>query len=193
MALKELLGDLYKEGMTLAEVETALATKKLVDLSMGEYISKSKFVALEKEYGDFKTSKMTDDEKRAAAELEKENRIKLLEKQNATFSLEKTLLGKGFTSEETAKLIEKAEDTKAYSEVFADIMQNRLTEAGKKAQAQIVKSATNIPGGATVTESLSEKDKLLVQYEDANKNGRTIDAIAIGRQIAELNAKETQK
>lgn len=193
MALKELLGDLYKDGMTLAEVEQALSGKKLADLSMGEYVSKSKFTALDEEYKNFKTSKMTDDEKRAAVELEKENRIKLLEKQNSVFSLEKTLLSKGFSAEETAKLVEKSDDTKAYSEVFADIMKARVEAAGKQAQAQAIKSGTNIPSGSTVAEQLTEKDKLQAQYDDANKNGRTIEAIGLARQLAALNAQEIKQ
>ena len=43
MTIKELLGDAYREDMTLAEIETALANKKLADLSTGEYVSKKKY------------------------------------------------------------------------------------------------------------------------------------------------------
>lgn len=41
--LRELLGSSYKEGMTVEEAETALAGKRLVDLSTGEYVSKAKY------------------------------------------------------------------------------------------------------------------------------------------------------
>lgn len=53
--LKELLGDAYKEGMTLAEVETALSGKKLVDLSTGNYVAKEKYDRLNTEHSDLKT------------------------------------------------------------------------------------------------------------------------------------------
>lgn len=43
MTIKELLGDAYREDMTLAEIESALAGKKLADLSTGEYVSKKKY------------------------------------------------------------------------------------------------------------------------------------------------------
>ena len=43
MTIKELLGEAYKEDMTLAEIESALAGKKLADLSTGEYVSKKKY------------------------------------------------------------------------------------------------------------------------------------------------------
>lgn len=43
MTLKELLGTNYKDGMTVEEAEEALKGKNLVDLSNGEYVSKSKY------------------------------------------------------------------------------------------------------------------------------------------------------
>lgn len=43
MTIKELLGDAYREDMTLAEIESALAGKKLADLSTGEYVAKKKY------------------------------------------------------------------------------------------------------------------------------------------------------
>lgn len=41
--LKELLGDKWKDGMTVEEAETALTGKNLADLSTGEYVSKGKY------------------------------------------------------------------------------------------------------------------------------------------------------
>ena len=43
-SLKELLGDAYKEGMTIEEIEAALVDKDLVDRStLGEVVSKKTF------------------------------------------------------------------------------------------------------------------------------------------------------
>ena len=42
--LRELLGSAYKDGMTLQEAESALSGKNLVDLSTGDYVSKSKYI-----------------------------------------------------------------------------------------------------------------------------------------------------
>lgn len=53
--LKELLGDAYKEGMTIAEVEAALSGKKLVDLSTGNYVAKEKYDRLNTEHSELKT------------------------------------------------------------------------------------------------------------------------------------------
>ena len=77
-SLKELLGDAYKEGMTLEEVEAALAERDLVDRSeLGEVVSKaifdktaSELSALKKEVKKLKESSMTAEEK--ATELQKQ-------------------------------------------------------------------------------------------------------------------------
>lgn len=53
--LRELLGENYKEGMTLAEAEKALEGKRLVDLSKGEYVSKAKYDDDTKLLNEYKT------------------------------------------------------------------------------------------------------------------------------------------
>lgn len=53
--LRELLGSAYKEGMTLEEAEKALASKRLADLSTGEYVSIEKYNADTKLLGDLQT------------------------------------------------------------------------------------------------------------------------------------------
>lgn len=47
--LKELLGESYKDGMSLTEVDEALSSKKIVDLASGQYVSKDKYKSLEDE------------------------------------------------------------------------------------------------------------------------------------------------
>lgn len=83
MALKDILGESYKDGMTVEELETALAEKKLVDLSSGEYISKGKYADLDKKYKDMESKlkeRMTAEEKQAEALAEREQYYKSLEK-----------------------------------------------------------------------------------------------------------------
>lgn len=43
MNLQEMLGDAYKEGMTIEEINTALSSKNLVDLSTGNYVDANKY------------------------------------------------------------------------------------------------------------------------------------------------------
>jgi len=85
--LKALLGDSYKEGMTLEEVGNALKGKKLVDLSTGKYVDKDKFDtqinnlnAKLNEKEQELNAKLTDDEKNAKASQAQAKRIEELEK-----------------------------------------------------------------------------------------------------------------
>lgn len=88
MNLKDLLGEAYKEDMTLADIESALTGKKLVDLSTGRYVDKNKYdndvAKLQNSLND-KTnelqSKMTEDEKKAAEDANKDNLIVQLQEQ----------------------------------------------------------------------------------------------------------------
>lgn len=50
--LKELLGDAFKDGMTIDEVNAALKDRKIVDLASGEYVGKGKYEAAIKERDD---------------------------------------------------------------------------------------------------------------------------------------------
>lgn len=43
MTLKELLGDAYKDDITIAEIDEILKSKKLVDLKSGNYVDKDKY------------------------------------------------------------------------------------------------------------------------------------------------------
>ena len=64
MDLKELLGENYKEDITVEEISNLISAMKLADLSKGEYVAKGKLTEaenkltnLKKEYGEYKASK----------------------------------------------------------------------------------------------------------------------------------------
>lgn len=84
--LQALMGDSYKEGMTLDDVNAFFKGKKFADLSTGQYVDKSKYDnqvnsltsklnAKEQELN----AKLTDDEKNAKASQEQADRIAELE------------------------------------------------------------------------------------------------------------------
>lgn len=85
--LQALMGDSYKEGMTLDDVNAFFKGKKFADLSTGQYVDKSKYDnqvnsltsklnAKEQELN----AKLTDDEKNAKTSKEQADRIAELEK-----------------------------------------------------------------------------------------------------------------
>lgn len=105
--LKEMLGDSYKEGMTLDEVSTFFEGKNFADLSTGAYVDKNKFdnqvntlTNQLKEAKNQLNAKLTDEEKNAQASQQQADRIKELEnllKEN-TVASNKTLVNNTLTN-----------------------------------------------------------------------------------------------
>ena len=96
--LKEILGDAYRDDMSLADIETAIASMKLADLSSGEYVAKGKLVDYEtrmKKAEKALQDKMSEEEKVQAELAQREEYYKQLEKENArnryTAKLRKTI------------------------------------------------------------------------------------------------------
>lgn len=92
--LKELLGDAYKDGISVDEIETAIATKKLVDISTGAYVSIAKYQALENERNDFKekyNSTLTEQQRAEQEALEKQKRYEAIEKENTLYKYKQKL------------------------------------------------------------------------------------------------------
>ena len=105
--LKEIVGEAYKDGMTVEEIETAIANKKLVDISTGAYVSISKYQALENERNDFKekyNSTLTEAQRAENEALEKQKRYDAIEKEN-TFYKYKQKLSKTIKDETTLEEI----------------------------------------------------------------------------------------
>ena len=83
--LKDILGESYKEDMTLADIEKAIANMKLADLSSGEYVSKGKLTDYEtrmKKAEKALADKLTEEEKAQIELAKKEEYYKQLEKEN---------------------------------------------------------------------------------------------------------------
>ena len=84
--LQKLLGDAYKEGMTIDDINAALQGKKFADLSTGAYVDKNKYEAdikakdseLQQKAQEL-ASKMTDDEKAKADVAAKDKLIASLQ------------------------------------------------------------------------------------------------------------------
>lgn len=86
--LKELLGEAYKDGMTVEEIETAIANKKFADLSTGAYVSVSKYQALERERDDFKSkwsNTLTEAQKAEQKAIEEQQKYEAIMKENALY------------------------------------------------------------------------------------------------------------
>jgi hypothetical protein len=83
--LQELMGDSYKEGMTLEDVSAFLKGKKFADLSTGNYVDKGKYENTVndlnkqlKDKTDLLNTKLSDEEKNANASAEQAAEIERL-------------------------------------------------------------------------------------------------------------------
>ena len=99
MDLKEMLGDAFREDMSIDEINTALSGKKFADLSTGNYVDVNKYKAdLQAKDSEIQkkaealSQKMNADEKKAAEDAEKDELIKRLEQQikNQTIDTNRT-------------------------------------------------------------------------------------------------------
>lgn len=130
MNLQEILGDAYREGMSIDEINSALNGKRIADLSTGNYIDKNKYerevADLNKKLAEQKTqlqSKMSDDEKLAAKDKETAKLIEDLQKQvkTQTAEINRSKATAGFASAKS--ILDIKDDDEGYTS-FIDNMSN---------------------------------------------------------------------
>lgn len=90
------------------------------------------------EYKKKELAKMSDDEKKAKEHEELVNSANQMKEELAKMKLEKEFLANGFTTEETAKLIESSSSPKA----IAEIIKAKVELAIKSAKAEAIKEGT---------------------------------------------------
>lgn len=129
--LREILGDAYREDITVSEIEAALASKKIADLSGGQYVSLSKHNSivngLTAERDDFKTkytSTLTEAQKAEQESLEREARYKQIEMQNSVYRY-------------TDKLSATIKDKAILTEIATLMAEGKFDEAIDKQNAYI--------------------------------------------------------
>ena len=124
--LKELIGEGYNENLSHAEIDTLLEPKKLVfDLATGDYISIGKhnkaIKIVEEERDDYKQKyldKLTEDEKRAEKDAEREKYYAQLERTN--------------NINEYAKSLSHITDEKTRLEIAELLADGKIMDATKK-------------------------------------------------------------
>lgn len=166
--LQTLMGDAYKEGMTLEDVNAFFKGKKFADLSTGNYVDKNKFEstvnglnASLKEKEDLLQTKLTDEEKAQKAQVEKDAEIERLKQMlsantisgnkntvNGVMNAARDTLGIGVDDKEFVKFVDDitTEDTdkstsiaKYVSKVIADAYEKGKQDATKDAMGDFGK------------------------------------------------------
>lgn len=144
MDLKTLLGDSFKEDMTLADITAALKDKNLVDpSSLPESVAKSVFDKTASELAAAKKQlkeKQTDGEAAAAAQKEIQEQIAALQKENNQMKFEKQFLSGGYDAKTAAALADAMAngDMKKFTEVHSAYAKQHETELQAKIKADLL-------------------------------------------------------
>lgn len=188
--LQTLLGDAYKEGMTLDEINAALADRELMDKSeMDGYVPKSLLDKANTEAADYKKKwrgALSEAEQKAQDEKDKqtamENELNQLRKESKIAGYEKNFIGLGY-DEKSAKEVAEAMFDGDMETVF--IIQKKFQESKERAiKADLMKNMPTAPSGNQATVDYSK------QIAEAQANGNMALAASLIRQQAEANKKQ---
>ena len=193
MDLKTLLGDAYKENMTLDEINEALKGVNLVDPStLPKSVSKevfdktaSELAKVKKELKDLQESTMTADEK-LKAELEKATAAQLTyKKELSKLRAKEIFVSAGLTEADYSSILdavvsEDEETTKARAKSMVDLISAQKAAVEKAVKAELLKGTPKPPAGdGGDTGEAFEKE-----IEAARANGDMATVAALIRQRA---------
>lgn len=168
MTLKELLGDDYKDGMTVEEIETALADKTFVDPStLPKSVTKdvfdktaSELAKVKKELKSLQEKYMTDDEK-LQAEIKKAKEAQTnYAKELAKLTAKEIFVSAGLKEDDYSPILEAvvtedSETTKRRAQSMVDLLVAQKEAVEKSVKAELLKNTKRPPsgaGGKTVTQ-----------------------------------------
>lgn len=191
--IKTLLGDAYKEGMTVEEINSALSTRNLVDpATLPKSVEKSLFdkqasqlAAARKELEDLKKSGMTDDEKMKKAIEDANAKEKEYLKKLNRLEVEKLFVADGLKEEDYKDLIDDiisddAEKTTKFANNLLTMIKNQKSATEQSVRAEVQRNTPRTPSG-TSTESGKDYAKMI---EEAQMRG-DFSAVAYYTRLAE--------
>ena len=173
MDIKTLLGDAYREGMTIDEINAALADKNFVDpATLPKSVPKdvfdktaSELAKVKKELKELQESTMSADEK-LKAELEKAAAAQLTyAKELSKLRAKEIFVSAGLTEADYSPILdavvsEDEEATKARAKSVVDLIAAQKAAAEKALKAELLKSAPKPPAGKNGEMNKEDFDKL---------------------------------
>lgn len=162
MDIKTLLGDAYKEGMTIDEINAALADKNFVDpATLPKSVSKevfdktaSELAKVKKELKEMQEKTMTADEK-LKAELEKATAAQITyAKELSKLRAKEIFVEAGLAESEYNKILdavvsEDEETTKSRAKSMVEIISAQKAAVEKAVKAELLKSTPKPPAGGS--------------------------------------------
>lgn len=197
MNLKELMGDAFKDGITVEEITSFFEGKKFADLGTGQYVDKNKFDNtvndLNKKLTDANNQlneKMTDEEKSQQAQKEQVAEIERLKKllsDNTINGNKNTVVGVLASTRDTLGLDVNDKD-------FVKFVENITSEDGARSTdianyvSKVVKDAYEKGKQDATKDSMGNFGKGKGQSSDGSN-----DSVGeIGKRLAGLNKPNTQ-
>lgn len=148
--LKTLLGESYKEGMTVDEINTALSQLDLIDTAKEKVVKKSVWDNTASEVSKYKNlykELLSEEERRAEREKENAERIKKTEETVKRLKLEKALSKSGYDDKQIAAFADAFIEGDA--EELGKVMTTLITDLTKKVKdettAELLKTHTHTP------------------------------------------------
>jgi hypothetical protein len=192
MDLKTLLGDDYKDGMTIEEINAALADKNFVDSStLPKSVSKevfdktaSELATVKKELRKLKESSMTAEEKvqeelNKAQELQKTYAKELAKLKAKEIFVEAGLIEKDYASLLDAVVSEDEEVTISRAKAMVDVINAQKQAVEQAVKAELLKGTPKPPagGGGSIGKVDYEKE-----IAEARERGDMVTMAALIRQ-----------
>ena len=151
--LKALLGESYKEGMTVDEINTALSQLDLIDTAKEKVVKKDVFDKTASELAaknKLLKDKMTEDEQRAERDKEIAEQLKANAETVKRLTLEKTLSKSGYDDKQIANFADAF--VKGDTEELGKVMTTLITDLTKKVKdettAELLKKQPTPPAGS---------------------------------------------
>lgn len=187
--LKDLLGDAYKEDMTIDDINSALAERDLVDRGQFDgFVPKSLLEKANSEAADYKKkwkAASSEQERKAIEEAEQkvqmEEELKTLRRSSRVSEYEKQYIAQGYSAKDATEIAEALYDNDMDT-VFK--IQGKHNEGMRKSiKAEIMKDMPTPPSGN------QQKVDYSKQIEEAKANGDMVLMASLIRRQSEVNVK----
>ena len=192
-SLKELLGDAYKEGMTIEEIEAALVDKDLVDRStLGEVVNKKTFdktaselASLKKKLRELEESSLTAEEKLKAETERAQELQKQYQREFAKLKAKEIFVTAGLKENDYNPLLEAivSEDEEiaiTRAKTMVDVINAQKKAVEQAVKAELLKDTPKPPAGISAAMGKVDYKK---RIEEARERGdRVAEAYWIRQQ-----------
>ena len=183
-SLKELLGDAYKEGMTIEEIDAALADKDLVDrFTLGEVVSKKTFdktaselASLKKKLRELEENSLTAEEKLKAETERAQELQKQYQKELAKLKAKEIFVTAGLKENDYNPLLEAivSEDEEiaiTRAKTMVDVINAQKKAVEQAVKADLLKDTPKPPAGIPTAVGKVDYKK---RIEEARERGDRI-------------------